>query len=125
MRNILAPLPPQTVAEARMQQIKILQTASAAATASDVAYMDTTFQADAASRSTLSSTILALAGSAVPAGFYWLDSANTQVPMTAEQLQGLASAMFAQGWGAFLRLQARKADVLAATSIEAVQAVIW
>lgn len=80
----------------------------------DVSYMGHPFQADESSQSTLSKSLAGMAGTAPP-GFYWVASDNTQVPMTFAQCQGLASAMFDQGWAAFQKLQDKKGEVLSAT----------
>jgi hypothetical protein len=84
------------------------------------------FQADANSVANVQATLLGLSGVAkTPAGFYWVAANNTQVPFTYADVQGLAAAMLAQGWVAFQQLQARKAAVLAETTVAAVEAVTW
>lgn len=103
-------------------QIATLTAAYNAAIQQPVSYMSTTFQADSGSQQTLTRCLVA---GSVPAGFYWLDANNVQVPMTFAQLQGLASAMLVQGQAAFTRLQARKASVNGAATIASVQAVAW
>lgn len=89
----------------------------------DVAYMNTTFQADTSSQVTLSKSLAGMGGTA-PAGFYWVDSNNNQVPMTFAECQGLAAVMFDQGWAAFQRLQNKKAAIMAA-DINSVGAITW
>ncbi|KER71771.1 hypothetical protein HR51_16105 [Burkholderia cepacia] len=85
-----------------------------------------TFQADAGSQKVLMQTTqgYAISGS-VPTGFYWVSSDNTQVPFTLADLQGLYQAMLAQGWTAFQHRQTLKAQIGAATTVAAVQAVVW
>lgn len=107
---------------AKASQNAVLASAYAAAIQIPVAYMATTFQADAGSQDVLTKCLVA---GSVPTGFYWLDANNVQVPMTFTQLQGLAGAMLTQGQTAFARLQTRKSTVLAATTVAAVQAVVW
>lgn len=110
------------ITPAKAAQNAVLASAYAAAIQIPVAYMATTFQADSGSQDTLTKCLVA---GSVPAGFYWLDANNAQVPMTFAQLQGLAGAMLTQGQTAFARLQTRKSAVLAAATVAAVQAVVW
>lgn len=117
-----APTTAQLLTAAKSAQIATLAAAYNAAIQQPVSYMSTTFQADSASQQTLTRCLVA---GSVPAGFYWLDANNAQVPMTFAQLQGLASAMLVQGQAAFTRLQTRKASVNGATTVSAVQAVVW
>jgi len=131
LQNILAPLPPQTLADAQVQQIAILLAAYAADCAQPVSFttagkVTKTFQADPGSVQVLQQTLAGLsAAQATPAGFYWVAADNTQVPFSFADLQGLAAAMLAQGWTAFQHLQTLKAEVNAATTIAAAQAVTW
>ncbi len=120
-----------SLAQAQATQIATLSASYAAAVAQPVAYtskggVSKDFDADPASVTTLQS---ALAGytpaGAVPAGFYWVASDNTQVAFTLADLQGLAQALLAQGWAAFQKLQTLKAQVAAATTVAAVEAVVW
>jgi hypothetical protein len=108
---------------AKSAQISILEAAYNSAIQLPVAYMSTTFQADAGSQDVLTKCLVA---GSVPAGFYWLDANNAQVVMTFAQLQGLAGAMLVQGQTAFAHLQAKKSAVKAVTTTVAdVQAVVW
>ncbi len=121
--NTPAPIP---LAQAKAQQLALLQTAYDAARQVPVSYMSTTFQADDYSQTTLNKTLACLTpAGATPAGFYWVDANNVPVTMTLAQLQGLAQAMFATGWAAFQHLQALKGAVNAATTVAQVQAVTW
>jgi hypothetical protein len=47
------------------------------------------------------------------------------VPMTYAELQGLAGAMLARGYAAFQNLQTKKASAASATSVIAVQAIVF
>ena len=116
-------LPANALAQAQADQVKTVTATYSAAIQAPVSYMATTFQADAGSQATLNK-VLTVANGTVPAGFYWVDAANNQVAMTFAQLQGLASAMWAQGWTAFQELQTKKAAIAAATTIAAVQAIV-
>ena len=116
-------LPANALAQAQADQVKTVTATYSAAIQAPVSYMATTFQADAGSQAALNKVLTAANGT-VPAGFYWVDANNNQVQMTFAQLQGLASAMWAQGWTAFQELQTKKASIAAATTIAAVQAIV-
>lgn len=120
--TIPAPTSAELLADAKTTQNSLLTAAYNTAIQQPVSYMSTTFQADSASQQTLTRCLVA---GSVPTGFYWLDANNAQVPMTFAQLQGLASAMLVQGQTAFARLQTRKASVNGASTVAAVQAVVW
>lgn len=122
----LEAVPGVTLAQAQAAQLALMDAAYEQAMQVTVAYMGTTFQADVASQDVLSKTLAALTPiGATPAGFYWTDSVNAQIPMTLAQLQGLAAAMMTQGWAAFQHKQAQKAAIRAATTVAAVQLIIW
>lgn len=84
------------------------------------------FQADDASQSLVQKSLAGFSATqTVPAGFYWLSADNTKVPFTYADLQGLAAAMLQQGWVAFQKLQTLKAQIRSATTVAAVQSVVW
>lgn len=114
---------------AQATQVGILSLAYQSAIAADVSFTTAagvaqTYQADPVSVANLTSMLLAFP-SGTPSGFYWLAADNTQVTFTHADLQGLAAAMGAQGNTAFQHLQSLKAQVRAATTPSAVQAVTW
>ena len=110
----------------RSTKLAALDAAYAGAIQQPVTYMNTSFDADSASQDTVNKVLAALAPSgAVPVGFYWVDANNAQIPMTLSDLQGLANAMFTQGWAAFQHLQDLKAQVRDATTVAQVEAVVW
>ncbi len=121
----------QLLAQAQAAQIGALKQAYSAAIQAPVNYtskggVTKTYQADPQSASNLQNAILGLrASGATPSGFYWVSADNTQVPFTFADLQALAAALLAQGWASFQRLQTLKAEVLAATSVSAVRAIVW
>jgi hypothetical protein len=129
--SVPAPTAAQLLAQAQQAQIATLTAAYQAAIAQPVSYtskggVTKTYQADPQSLSNLQNSLLGFqAAGATPNGFYWVASDNTQVPFTYADLQGLAAAMLAQGWAAFQQLQTLKAHVNAATTVSAVQAVVW
>lgn len=135
VNGVLAPPAAPTTAQllevAQTAQITALTAAYQSAIVVPVSYtskggVTKTYQADAASVANLSQMLLAFAASqAVPAGFYWVSLDNTQVPFTYADMQGLAAAFGTQGAAAFQQLQSLKAQVNAATTVSAVQAVVW
>jgi len=114
--------PAPTLAQVQADQIVILTASYSASIQIPVAYMGTTFQADPDSQLLVAKC---LAPGAVPAGFYWQDVNDAQVPMTFAQLQGLAGVMLLQGQASFTKLQGYKGQVRAATTVAAVQAITW
>lgn len=121
---------PQSVPVARDMQADLMAQAYAQAIAKNIKFktaaaVSKSFQADPESIDGAQRMLAAYSSSGVPTGFYWIAADNTQVPFTLADLQGLAKAMGDQGWSAFQRLQDRKAAILAATTIEAVQAIVW
>jgi hypothetical protein len=109
------------LADAKSAQIAALYAAYLADCSANVPYLNTTFQADDRSVKLLQGAVTSytLVGS-VPAGFYWRDANNVNIPMTLAQLQGLGAAVTSQVWAAFQRMQDRKAQVLAATDVATV-----
>lgn len=87
----------------------------------DIAYMNTTFQADENSQSLIVSV---LSAGSVPNGFFWLDVNNAQVSMTYADLQGLSGAILARGQQAYADYQAKKAEILATTTVADLDAVV-
>jgi hypothetical protein len=119
------------LAQAQAAQIAILTASYTTAIAQAVSYtskagVTKTYQADPQSVSNLQAAIAGCsAAQATPTGFYWVAADNSQVPFAFADLQGLASAMFAQGAVAFQHLQTLKAQVNAASTVPAIQAVTW
>ena len=119
------------LAQAQTSQITALTTSYQNAIAYPVSYTSVggvakTYQADSGSAANLQAAIAGCsAAQATPTGFYWVASDNTQVPFAFADLQGLASAMFAQGAVAFQHLQTLKAEVTAATTSAGIAAIVW
>ena len=126
-----APTAAQLLANAQNAQIQALATSYAEAIQVPVSYtskggITKTYQADPQSVANLTQMLLTFqAAAATPAGFYWVSVDNTRVPFTYADMQGLASAFGAQGVPAFQKLQNLKAEVLGATTVSAVQAIVW
>ena len=119
------------LADAQTGRIATLTTAYNTATQASVSYtskggVTQTFQSDSQAISNLSKMLLAFQSTTtVPTGFYWVAADNTQVPFTYTDLQGLANTIGTQGVTAFQHLQTQKASVNSATTVAAVQAVVW
>lgn len=116
----------QLLAAAQQTQLQIIAGSYQAALAAPVAYMGTTFRADKESQTILahSLTVYNQAGG-VPSGFYFLDANNNQVAMTLAQLQGLGTAVSSQYLAAFQKRVNLDGQIMAATTVSAVQAVVW
>lgn len=129
--SIVAAPAAQLLANAQNAQIQVLATSYAEAIQVPVSYtskggITKTYQADPQSVANLTQMLLTFqAAAATPTGFYWVSVDNTRVPFTYADMQGLALAFGAQGVPAFQQLQNLKAEVLAATTVSAVQAIIW
>ncbi|MDN7540267.1 DUF4376 domain-containing protein [Burkholderia cenocepacia] len=121
----------QLLEQARAAQISIINAAYAAAVMEPVSFKTAegtteSFQADPGSQLVLMQATqgYTLAGS-VPAGFYWVAVNNTQVPFTLADLSALYQAMLDRGWAAFQHKQSLKAQIAAAATVAAVQAISW
>jgi len=111
-----------TLPELAATKVAQLTAAYQTAIQQPVTYMGTTFQADDASRASITE---AVAPDPLPDGYEWLDANNVFVPMTSAQLQSLAAVMRKQVQVAFVKLQERKAAVRAATTVAQIGAVVW
>ncbi len=112
------------VSQAQSAQSAQIVAGYTSAMESPIAYMGTTFQADPISLATLNDAIAA-SGGTVPSGFAWFDINNTPVPMTFAQMQGLANAIFLRAQPLFVRKKTLQAQISSATSVPAIQAIVW
>lgn len=114
------------LSEAKQTQLNMLAAAYSAATASDVAYMSTTFAADQQSQQIFGQalTVYNVAG-AVPTGFFTADAAGNKVTMTLDQLKGLCNSIADQVWTSFQRWVAVRESLATATTVASVQAITW
>jgi hypothetical protein len=131
---LVAPVPPTAaalLAVAQAAQVAVVTAAYQSAVQQPVAFTNKagtaqTYQADATSQQLLMQATQGYTiGGSVPDGFYWKASDNTHVPFVLADLQGLYDVMLAQGWAAFQKLQTLKTSIAAATTVDAVQAVVW
>jgi hypothetical protein len=131
---LVAPVPPtaaQVLAAAQASQSALIDSAYYSATQQPISFktaagVTETFQTDADSQTLVMQTTQGyqIAGS-VPAGFYWKAADDTLVPFTLADLQGLYSAILAQGWSAFQKRTALKQQIKAATTVSAVEGITW
>ena len=116
----------EMLAQAQVAKLAELRAAYQAGLEAGVTYQGANFDSDEHSQTEIARVLVALAnGWALPAGFVWVDAANTQhaVPNVA-WLQGLADAMATHKAGLFARLQKAKAAVRAAKTVAAVNKVV-
>lgn len=125
-----SPTTAQLVEAAQTAQLALMDSSYLSAMQQPVAYMGTTFQADKASQSLMNDAITALqaivaTGGTVPANFAWYDINNSAVPMTLLQLQGLFATGSANVNSLFVHKMTQKAAIRAATTVSAVQAIVF
>ena len=126
-----APTAAQLLVATQAAQLTLLKSAWQTATLIPVSYPSLggavkTYQTDAQSISNLTGANIACAQSGItPAGFFWVAADNTQVPFAYADLQGLAAAIFAQSAADFARYQIRKAAILAALTVAAVEVITF
>jgi len=88
----------------------------------DIPYMGTTFQANKYSRDLIVSV---LSAGSLPAGFFWLDTLNNQVPMIFTELQGLSSAIVNRNQLEFVHRLSLKSQANLATTQVQLDGIIW
>ncbi len=91
-----------------------------------VAGVTSTYQADAIAVANLQASLAGCAkAQATPTGFFWVALDNSQAAFAYADLQGLAAAIFERGAGAFAHLQTVKGLIRAATTLDAITAIIF
>lgn len=124
--ELTAQLTALLLGQAKLAQAATLQAAFAAAVASPVTYMSASFANDPAHQQLLSRATQAFTlANAVPSGFFVPDVNSVPVTMTLAQLQGLVQAIATQEWAAFTKWITLQKAVATATTVAAVQAVVW
>jgi Domain of unknown function (DUF4376) len=112
--------------QAQTTQLATLQTAYQAAAYTPVSYMSTTFPCTANAIHLMQGALLqGSTPQGLPSSFNWYDVSGSGVAMTLTQLQSLANLFFGQINGAYQTLQSLTAQVNAATTTAAVQAITW
>ena len=127
-----SPVPEVPLAVTQSTQVALLYAAymtarDAAVTCTTKAGVTQTYQADPTSIANLQAMLAAFAAAptALPPTFYWVAADNTQVPFVYADMQQLALNIGAQGAAAFAHYQTQKALVNAATTNDAVLAIVW
>ena len=114
--------PEFTLDELKIAKVNELETVYNNANELDIAYLNSTFQADKVSQDLIVSV---LSAGSVPTGFFWLDKANNQVAMTYAELQGLSGAILTRNQANFIKFQGLKTQVNAATTQAALDKIVW
>ena len=112
----------RTFIQLQTAKISELTAAYSAANETDIAYMNTTFQASSKSQGLIAQN---LSIGTVPSGFYWKDKANNKVAMTFSDLQGLGSAIQVRGMVNYDKLSTLKVQVNAATTQAGLDKITW
>lgn len=110
------------LAQAKDEQIALIEAAYKAANEAPIVYGANAFQADAGSVA-----LMAQVASAIPSvsGVGWYDITNTQVLLTNAQFAELRLAILMRGQPLFAQKQARKESIRNATTVAQVEAVVW
>jgi hypothetical protein len=116
---------PKALADAQETQLALMESSYQAANQADIAYMNTTFQADKASTDLMTSALSILSASLGSNGVGWYDKNNNDVAMTNPQFAGLCASIFARGNSLFVHKQTQKALIRAASNVASVQAITW
>ena len=120
-----------TLAQAQATQVARLRGGYANANAANISFTNAagvtdTYQCDPASIGTLQNCLSGFRASAsVPTGFYWRSATNQNNAFTYTDLVNLAQAITDRGFANFAQLQALIAQIMAATTISDVEAVVW
>ncbi len=122
----IVPSDAELLAAAQAAQLVILSSRYEAAKTENATYMGTSFMGDADSQQVFANAanVYGKLG-ATPADFFAVDASYNMVPMTLDQLDGLTSVFAAQYWTAFQRWVAVRQALATATTVAAVQAVVW
>ena len=112
----------RTFEELQKAKINELKQAYNTANQEDIAYMDTTFQADKNSQNLI---VLVLSAGMVPKGFYWKDSSNNHISMTFKEVQGLSATILVRGQVNFNKYQDLKAQVRDTTTQVDLEKISW
>lgn len=116
----------QQLSIAQKNQLALLEISYEAAMTAPVSYMGTQIPNDNKTQRLLSRAVQAftLSGS-VPTNFFIFDINNNKVSMTLADLTGLVSAVSTQEWAATQQWANVQQQIMAATTIAEVQAVVW
>lgn len=115
-----------SVQQAQAAQIAALKQSFQAAFTAPVSYMNTTFPADLDTQTLHTHMhVFSVVSGSLPANFYATDIKGVKVPMTQAEYNGLITVVGQQSWDAWSKLQGLIEQVMAATSVGAVEAITW
>ena len=121
----------QSLAYAQATQSALLRSSYLSAIAANISYTSAagvtdTYQCDPGSIRNIQSCLSAFrASGTVPSGFYWRSATNNNNAFTYADLVNLSAAIANRGFTNFAQLQSLLAQVMAATTVSAVQAIVW
>ena len=118
-------IPPKPLAEVKANKLQQLEAARDRAATLNVTAHNRQWQADERSQRLLNSAItLSATGAGLP--LVWRDVENNNMPITViGELVDIAGAIAAQTQEAYLRSWVLKTDLAAATTVEAVELIVW
>ncbi|WP_299078859.1 hypothetical protein [uncultured Paraglaciecola sp.] len=114
----------QTQTFSKQKQVKTVEITEAAMSAirENIVHNTFTFTAKQEDQDLL---VAVLSAGSVPAGMYWRDSSGTAQTMSYADLQGLSSAIVTRGLGIDTTLQAKLAEIEAATDESELDAITF
>lgn len=126
-----APTAAELLAQAQAEQKGVVTQGYNAAITATISFTDSagvtdTYQADSVSQQYLQRAVTGyrISGT-VPSGFYWRSATNHNNAFTLADLEGLYGSMLARAEEAYQQLQSLKAEIAAAGTVSAVQAIVW
>lgn len=125
------PEPAMTLDEVKAGQVSLIAAAYAKAIQNNVSYtsvggITAEYQADESSQYEVQASINGcLKSQSVPDGFAWIAADNTPVPFAYQDLLGLAEAMYAPAYAAFVKMQTLKAQINVAETEEEIKSITW
>ena len=121
----------ESLTAAQATQSTLITAGCAKADATPISFTDSagitdTYQTDPDSMTHINNALAAFrASGVVPSGFYWRSATNANNPFTYADLVNLASAIGVRAFANFAQKQSLKAQIVKATSVSAVQEVVW
>lgn len=110
----------------RLQSTALEEAYQNATFATAIAYMGTTFWADADSKSKVLGLLVVYGNSrALPDGFMFWDATNRAVTMTFAEMEGLGMAIAERETANFIRRKTLLASIASATTASEVQSISW
>ncbi|MEC4682390.1 MAG: DUF4376 domain-containing protein [Nitrospirota bacterium] len=119
-----------TLAQAQAAQVATLRTAYGNANATSISFTDSagvtdTYQCDDVSVQNLNRCISGFRSGTVPSGFYWRSATNRNNSFTYADLEALGLEIANRGFANFEKMQTLLTQVESATTVSAVNTIIW